>query len=53
MSLLLVAVWPLGMPLATLLLMIKIRHALIEKRATFLTRTLSFLHREYEPHVYW
>lgn len=39
--------WPLGMPIATLTLMFNSRRALLEKRATFVSRAFGFLHREY------
>lgn len=52
-SLVFIAMWPFGMPLATLLLMLKVRGALRMKRATFWTRALGFLHREYRAGCYW
>lgn len=48
-----ITVWPLGMPIATLILMFSSRRALLEKRATFLTRAFGFLHREYRASCYW
>ena len=49
----LLLVWPLGMPLVTILAMISTRRALLAKRGTFWTRALGFLHREYRAECYW
>lgn len=49
----LITIWPLGMPLATLLTMIMTRGALLAKRGTFWTRATAFLTREYRPECYW
>ena len=49
----LIAVWPFGMPILTILLMMYTRRALLAKRGTFWTRALGFLHREYRPECFW
>ena len=49
----LIVLWPLAMPLATLLLMLYTRDALLAKRATLVTRATQFLTREYKPSCYW
>ena len=43
-----IAVWPIGVPLVMLLLMAYSHKALMMRRATFWTRALSFLHRDYD-----
>ena len=45
--------WPLGMPITTLVLLLYSSRALLEKRATFVTRAFGFLHREYRSSCYW
>ena len=52
-ALALIVIWPFGMPLATVLVMLFVRKALMSRRANFWTRALGFLHREYRPECYW
>lgn len=49
----LIFVWPFGMPFLTILALLASRRALLAKRATFWTRALGFLHREYRADCYW
>lgn len=52
-TIVLLVIWPVGMPLVIILLMMRTRSALLAKRATFWTRALRFLVREYRPECYW
>jgi hypothetical protein len=47
------AIWPVGMPLLYLLMLVTCRGALVEKRSTPLTHATSFLHQEYSSHFFW
>jgi hypothetical protein len=42
-------IWPVGMPLLYLLVLLSCQDALVKKRSTPLTRATSFLHQEYRP----
>ena len=53
LAMLLVMIWPVGMPLAYFLLLFPSRKSILKKRTTHLTRATSFLHREYVPQFYW
>ena len=48
-----VGVWPVGMVLFYALVLYPCRHAMIKGEMTSLTRSVSFLTKEYEPHVYF
>ena len=51
---LLIVVWPVGMPLAFVIVLFSLRHSFRTCRGTRLTRATSFLHREFEPpFFYW
>ena len=45
----LMIVWPIGVPLAYLLVLLPSRKHLLRGRSTTVIRATSFLHREYEP----
>jgi hypothetical protein len=47
------AIWPLGVPLLYLLMLLPCRDALISSRSTPLTRATSFLHDEYVAQYFW
>jgi hypothetical protein len=47
------AIWPVGMPLVYLLMLLPSRNALIKKSTTPLTRATSFLHEEYVGKLFW
>jgi len=49
----LVAIWPVGVPLLYLLILVPNRHAILERRSTGATRATAFLHREYAPTLYF
>lgn len=52
-SWILICVWPLGVPLVFLLLLLPIRYAILQKRNTRLVLATAFIHKEYEPHYYF
>lgn len=49
----LIAVWPVGMPLAFVIVLFSMRHSFRTCRATRLTRATSFLHHEFEPQFFF
>ena len=48
-----VAIWPIGVPLAFLVLLISFRRKIQRGRGTRVVRATSFLHREYHRIFYW
>ena len=52
-SLLFIAIWPLGVPLLYILVLLPNRYAILQRRSTRLVRATEFLHREYEPHYFF
>ena len=49
-----VFVWPIGVPLLFLVVLLPIRRYLLQKRSTRLVQTTAFLHREYKPaYFFW
>jgi len=47
------AIWPVGMPLIFLAILLPSRKALLKERLTRLTRATSFLHKDYEPEFFF
>jgi hypothetical protein len=47
------AIWPVGMPLSYLFLLLLCRDAIRKNRTTPLTRATSFLHGEYVAQYFW
>jgi hypothetical protein len=47
------SIWPLGMPLLYLLMLLACRDALVNKIETPLARATSFLHAEFESRFFW
>jgi len=47
------AIWPIGMPLLYLLVLVPCRHELMLRISTPLTRATSFLHGEYTTQYWW
>ena len=52
-AILALCLYPLGIPLMYLLLLIGARRAIIEERPTRLSTALSFLHRDFVKRLYW
>ena len=52
-ALLAVCLYPVGIPLMYLLLLIAARRAIIEERPTRLSTALSLLHRDFVKRLYW
>ena len=48
-----VLMYPVGIPLMYLLLLIAARRAIIKERPTRLSTALSFLHRDFVARLYW
>ena len=48
-----VLLYPVGIPLMYLLLLIAARRAIVKERPTRLSTALSFLHRDFVPRLYW
>ena len=48
-----IAIYPVGLLALTAVLLFVVRHAVYHERPTRLSRSLDFLHREYEPHLFW
>ena len=48
LSVVLFAIWPIGVPLLFLLVLLSIRGQLLRSRSTVATRTTAFLHKEYD-----
>jgi hypothetical protein len=44
-----VAIWPIGVPVLFLLMLLPIRKDLLLRRSTRLVQNTAFLHREYKP----
>jgi hypothetical protein len=47
------AIWPVGMPLLYLVMLLLCREPLVQKRRTPLTCATSFLHQEYTSRFFW
>ena len=45
--------YPVGIPLMYLLLLIAARKAIVKERPTRLSAALSFLHRDFVARLYW
>ena len=45
--------YPIGLLVLTAMLLIRAREAVVARRPTPLSSAISFLHREYEPHMWW
>ena len=52
MAIIAVLLYPVGIPLMYLLLLIAARRAIVKERPTRLSTALSFLHRDFEPRMY-
>jgi len=52
-ALILVLIWPIGVPLGFLLLLVSCRKALLLGQSTRMSQAISFLHREYVNADYW
>ena len=52
-AILAVCLYPVGIPLMYLLLLIAARRAIIEERPTRLSTALSLLHRDFVKRLYW
>jgi len=52
-AIILVLIWPIGVPCLYLFILVPNRHALLERRSTRVTRATAFLHREYDAHLYF
>jgi hypothetical protein len=50
LSYIFVGLWPIGIPLLFLLMLLRCRVAIMQGRMTRLVRSTSFLHREYKKH---
>ena len=48
-----VLMYPVGIPLMYLLLLIAARQAIVKERPTRLSAALSFLHRDFVARLYW
>jgi len=48
-----VGVWPIGIPLIFLAVLLQCRAPILQGRTTRLVRSTAFLHREYQKHVFW
>ena len=48
-----IVLWPIGVPLFFLLVLIPSRRSILQKRSTRLVRATSILHREYEPEFFF
>ena len=48
-----IALYPVGLLLLNYLLLVCARTAILQKRPTALSSSIAFLHKEYEPHMYW
>ena len=49
-----VGVWPIGVPLLFLVMLLPIRRHLLQKRSSRLVQNTAFLHREYKPaYFFW
>lgn len=53
LALVAIAMYPIAIPLACLQLLLKARTSILTEQPTLLTRSLAFLHRDYEPSMYW
>ena len=49
----LVAVWPIAMPLTYMAVLLPCRKDILQKHSTALMRATAFLHREYEVDYFW
>jgi len=52
-AIILVFIWPIGVPLLYLVVLVPIRRPIMEKRVTSSTRATQFLHKEYEPTLFF
>ena len=48
-----IVIYPLGIPLSCLVLLLSTREAILTEQPTPLSRSLAFLHKDYEPSMYW
>mgnify|MGYP001191171049 CR=1 FL=1 len=48
-----IALYPIGIPLLYLTLLLSARQALLAEQPTDLSRSLTFLHQDYAPSMYW
>ena len=48
-----ILLYPIAMPLACLLLLLKARTAIMTEEPTLLSRKLAFLHQDYVPSMFW
>ena len=48
-----ILLYPVGVLGTNALLLFKARKAILSGRTTSLSRSIAFLHREYEPHMFW
>ena len=48
-----IALYPIGVPLLYLALLLSAREAILTEQPTDLSRSLTFLHQDYEPSMYW
>ena len=48
-----IALYPIGIPLMYLTLLLYARKAILTEQPTDLSRSLTFLHQDYEPSMYW
>eukprot|EP00964_Phaeocystis_antarctica_P016978 scaffold9345_cov70-Phaeocystis_antarctica.AAC.3 len=48
-----IALYPIGIPLLYLALLLSARKAILTEQPTDLSRSLTFLHQDYEPSMYW
>ena len=48
-----IALYPIGIPLLYLTLLLSARQAILAEQPTDLSRSLTFLHQDYAPSMYW
>jgi len=48
-----IALYPIGVPLLYLALLLSARKAILAEQPTDLSRSLTFLHQDYEPSMFW
>ena len=48
-----IALYPIGIPLLYLALLLSAREAILTEQPTALSRSLTFLHQDYAPSMYW
>ena len=49
----LIAVWPIAIPLGYLALLLSAREAIMQRRITRISRAIAFLHKEFKPQFFW